>query len=561
MSLSAGKRSARLSPEADKRPPALRLFEPERPQSVAWTSDPAETLTVTARFRLEPAPDLHALAPFIDRYGQAIAARFPGKVKADADLKASVAAEAAHTKDWAPLKNYDRYGGYTKSGWREKPTGFFRTAKRNGMWWLISPTGLPVFFTGLCVVEMGGLEKTPIADREFLFAELPPRTGEYAKAWGHDTWSAGDDSDYVSFYAANLARKYGSNWRATATRQARQRLQRWGFTGVGKWTDRCLPDMPQIAVIYPSGGPNLVDHPDVFDPAVQAAYTASVKELTKSRKADPALIGWSVGNEYSEIIKSAEVTEILTKPASVASKRAMIDRVLAVTYNSDIGAAAKAWGVTAASKGDLYATAPKPPEADLEAMRRFYEDAYYAFVYAAVKEADRRHLYLGNWIVPGWWENEADFAITARHCDVIGFDRYAPTFSDPVLDRLFAAAGKPALCGEFGFPSYYEGARGFGRYASMSSKDDADAGAYYTRWLRDAARNKYCVGTAWFEYRDQALTGRGPGRGENLVINEHYAFGLVDGADQPKWALVDRVRAANLAAPALRRAAGSGKRP
>jgi len=52
----------------------------------------------------------------------------------------------------------------------------------------------------------------------------------------------------------------------------------------------------------------------------------------------------------------------------------------------------------------------------------------------------------------------------------------------------------------------------------------------------------------WFQYRDQPLTGRGPGSGPNLVYGEHYAFGIVDGTDRPKWDLVERMRAANLAA-------------
>jgi len=44
--------------------------------------------------------------------------------------------------------------------------------------------------------------------------------------------------------------------------------------------------------------------------------------------------------------------------------------------------------------------------------------------------------------------------------------------------------------------------------------------------VKAAATNDYCVGVIWFFFRDQPLTGRGPGRGDQLVYGEHYAFGM-----------------------------------
>jgi uncharacterized protein (TIGR03437 family) len=57
------------------------------------------------------------------------------------------------------------------------------------------------------------------------------------------------------------------------------------------------------------------------------------------------------------------------------------------------------------------------------------------------------------------------------------------------------------------------------------------------------------VGVAWFEYRDEPVSGRGF-LGEtdlDLVEGEDYAFGMVDVADRPKYDLVNQVRATNLA--------------
>jgi hypothetical protein len=129
---------------------------------------------------------------------------------------------------------------------------------------------------------------------------------------------------------------------------------------------------------------------------------------------------------------------------------------------------------------------------------------------------------------------------------VIGYDRYGLTYSDTALERLKAQTGKPVLCGEFSFPAFYGGRRGFGRYGAVSADDDARAGELYARWVQDAAKDPYCVGVSYFKYRDQPLTGRGPGRGDMPVIGEHFAFGLVTETDRPKWPLVRAMREANL---------------
>ncbi|MCZ7600591.1 MAG: hypothetical protein M5U09_26655 [Gammaproteobacteria bacterium] len=142
---------------------------------------------------------------------------------------------------------------------------------------------------------------------------------------------------------------------------------------------------------------------------------------------------------------------------------------------------------------------------------------------------------------------------------MIGYDRYSPVFADERLLRLIDAAGKPILCGEFSFPATYRGMRGFRVYASANAPDDAASGEMYASYLDAAVKNRYCVGTLWFTWRDQALTGRGPGHGERVVYGEHYAFGVVDTCDRPKWELVSRMREANLTAAARRQAMMNGR--
>ena len=519
-------------------PLALTLFEPQAPTEIPFTVDLTRTLTVDVTFRIVARPaDLRPLAPFVDRYGQPVAAHYPGKVASDAQLKAAARDETHRTAQWAPPAGLDAYGGNTRAGWHGPATGYYRTVQKDGYWWLLTPLGSPCFYTGLCTAPALAWDKTPTTGREWIWEALPPRTGAAAAAWAKNSWGEGGDVDYFAPHAANMLRKYGPDWQTSERARTAHRLQSWGFSGLGKWCDP-LPTVPNLPVLDLSGIPKLARHADIFDPAIQGAIRARLEKEIRPRRTDPTIVGWSIGNEYDEIITAQEVKDILAMPEGVPARSALLDE----------------------ARAHLAARDPaKLSDADVEHLRRFYADSYYDFLYRTVKTADPNHLYLGFWIVPGWWVSDEDWRLIARHCDVIGYDNYSPAFAPPVLARLLRETDKPALCGEFSFPPTYNGARGFGVYGQAHAVDDADAGRQYGRWVGEAARNPACVGVCWFQYRDEPVTGRGPGHGPALVYGEHYAFGLVDVTDTPKWDLVAPVRAENLAASGQRLAAMRGK--
>ena len=167
-----------------------------------------------------------------------------------------------------------------------------------------------------------------------------------------------------------------------------------------------------------------------------------------------------------------------------------------------------------------------------------------------MKSIDPNHLFLGWWIVPNWWINSQDWVMQAANTDVVGFDYYVPKFVEPYLDALIQAAGKPVLIGEFSFPAGYLGMRGFdlSQYALNLGTSDSDSGDRYAQWLTDTSAYPYMIGVSWFEYRDEPISGRGPGSGPAIIIGEHDAFGLVDVTDNPKFDLITKVLAANIAA-------------
>lgn len=525
--------------------PGLAVFGTDERMALDWSAPPGRSVELTARFRIDKPIALRDVAPVVDRYGQCRAASWDGKITSDEDLRASVAAESARLVTLPPAADRDAYGGWTAAGWKEDGTGFFRVVRRDGFFWLVSPEGNPCFYTGINTMPALTWERTPVAGREFLFAELPPREGPWGAAWSRDAWGA-KDGDYVCLYTANLIRKYGGEaWEERATQQAIARTRAWGFCGGGKWGSP--PGLVATPVLHRGGVPVLAGHPDVFDPEVCRVLRERLAAQIEPRRRDPWVLGWSLGNEMDEVIRSDEVRRILKLGAETAAKRAFVDHAVDTLHKGDAAALASAWKTTAQTRNDLYRQPLEAPADALEALRQLYAERYYDVIYKTFKQLDPDHLYLGFWLTIGWWENEQDWFLISRHCDVIGYDRYALVFADERFARLMQAVDRPVLCGEFSFPPTYAGERGFGRYGTHV-QTEAEAGEHYRRWVRDAASTPWCVGSIWFHYRDQAITGRGPGSGDQLVYGEHYAFGVVTETDLPKWDLVSRMRAANLQA-------------
>ena len=532
------------------RPLPLMLLAPgsisqDQPFSYAAT----ESLTITAQFSLTSiSADPQSYAPYVDAYGQSAYSTFTGKIQTNADLTAAAAEEQTMLASWGVPAGYDAWGGLANAGWQDTATGFFHLLKRSAIWWLISPAGNPCFYIGLDTGPLTTGNNTPTTGREWEFAALPPQAAPYDSAWSSGDWGNTGFAS-VSFDTWNMIRKYGvDSWQATASNLTAQRMQAWGFSGFGKWSSG-IGRLPNLPVLEPYNVPLLVAHADVFDPHVQALFQASLQQQIGVNAGNASILGWSFGNEYDEIVTPAEISSVLALGPAVPAKQALVNDALNAIYNNNVAALAAAWGVTASTTADLYNASPTPPPADIETLREFYADQYYSFIYQTIKAIDPNHLFFGFWIVPGWWVNATDWQLQAAHVDVIGYDRYSPVFEDSQLRGLAQSTAKPMFLGEYSFPPSYSLLRGYEVYPLASAVDDAGAGAQYQTNIQAAAHNPWCVGVAWFEYRDEPVAGRGF-LGEtdlNLVEGEDYAFGMVDVADRPKYDLVNQVRSANLA--------------
>ena len=529
-------------------PLPLVLMSGPAPWPAAFTVDPTQTTTVTATFRFDPpVSNPHQFDPYIDAYGQTTFTTWPGKVASDADLQAAIPQEQTWLSNNGPIGGLDMYGGSLLAGWTDKATGYYHTALHNNRWWLISPLGNPLFYIGLDTLDPH--VSTPITGRESMFANLPPATGAFAPAYTQQGGS--QPTTYFSHTISNLIRKYGSTWQDAHASLLSQRLASWVFAGSGKWTS-VRPGLALNPILSHSAVADVVPggHPDVWDPNILKQLTTTLTNQIGADSTNPYIVGWSVGNEVNEVIEGQEITGILALAASVPAKKNLVDQALSAIYSGNVSALAAAWKITATSEAELYAAKPNPPAQDIETLRQFYEAAWYSTLYKTVQAIDPHHLYLGSWAQPK--ERPIDWPIIASNCDVVGFDFYNQTFLDPDVLELIQSTKKPVLVGEFSFPADYGGMRGFGPLPKDLTLTDSQSGDMYAQWLRDASANPYVVGVEWFEYLDQPVTGNGnnspaPNISSSLVLGQNQAFGMVDIANRPKYDLVNKVRAANIA--------------
>ncbi|MEZ1318579.1 beta-galactosidase [Pseudomonas fluorescens] len=161
-----------------------------------------------------------AYGGLVDAYGQSTRGRWPEKVSSDEQLKSASAREQQQTRTWLAERqkaSLDKFGGWTQ-GPTFKASGFFRSEKRDGRWYLVTPEGHPFYSLGVNTVAPD-VNATYIAGREWMFESLPAPDAPLASHYGEGDNRGGNGADqgrgynagrWYDFYGANLQRLYGS---------------------------------------------------------------------------------------------------------------------------------------------------------------------------------------------------------------------------------------------------------------------------------------------------------------------------------------------------------------
>jgi len=482
--------------------------------------------------------DAQPFFPFIDTFGQYLHKDWPDKTKSPADLAAQRETEE---KEWQAQPRppaWDKYGG-DDAGPQLRASGFFRTEKYHGKWWLVDPDGRVFFSNGIDCI--GQSEITPITDRTNWFTDLPDQP-EFAAFWSRPRALLGHYAnkfpDSFCFSDANLFRKYGPEWRARDAGEIHHRLASWGINTIGNWS------APQVVALrltpytdsIGSWGAKMIEgsdgywgkFPDVFDTSFSNSLFLAAREKQGRSAGDPWCLGFFSDNEMSWGDDTSIAEAALKSPGSQAAKRALVED-LRVKYGEISGLNA-AWKTGYASWDDLLEGRYAPDAARAgEDLRAFYTKAaeqYFRIARAAVKSAAPDQLYLGCRFA---WVNDRAAAAAAKYCDVVSYNIYK---RDIAGFKFHGGADVPLLIGEFHFGALDRGLFHTGLVPTDSQQARADA---YKDYVQGALHHPQFVGVHWFQYRDEPVTGRS-------WDGENYQIGFVDVADTPYRELIAAAR-------------------
>jgi hypothetical protein len=489
-----------------------------------------EVRALRAAGTVESLPaDEGKLFPLIDRFGQYRHGDWPGKTHAEADLARQRAAEATDLEEHPGPEGWDAYGGW-QAGPVLEATGFFRPARYAGKWWLVDPDGRLFWSHGIDCVRPAA--ETPITARRPWFEELPGPDSPLAEFYGRGRWAPvgyykGKAYETYNFLGANLFRKYGPGWRDDFAALAHRRLRSWGMNTIGNWSDETgyrLRRTPYVVSIHTAGRPLEGSRgywgkfPDAFDPEFRTKLRGAMAREKGGSAGDPWCLGYFVDNElaWGEELSLAVAT--LASPPDQPAKQAFVDD-LKVKYPS-IEALNRTWGTSHASWEALLEgrSLPDPKKAhdDLAAFATRTAEQYFRVCREAVKEVAPNNLYLGCRFA---WVNDRAVRAAARYCDVISYNRYQDRVDD---FRPPEGVDRPVVIGEFHFGALD---RGLFHPGLRPVADQRERGEAYRRYVRGALANPCLVGAHWFQYSDEAVTGRGDG--------ENYQIGFLDVCDTP----------------------------
>ena len=523
----------------------------------------------------------------IDAYGQSTRGHWPEKVVNDEQLKAADAREQQQLKGWLAERGkqqLDAYGGLL-AGPAFEAKGFFRTEKRNGRWYLVTPDGHPFYSLGVNAVAADG-GRTYISGREGMFKALPGTGDALAAFYGEGNNDDGNASSqgrnfkqgrWFDFYAANLQRTYGKPCPSAADGQpascpplvldaarwqghALDRLQAWGFNTLGNWSEPALGQARRMPYTLPlsivgdyasiSTGMDWWGRmPDPFDPRFAMATERAVAIAARDHRDDPWLIGYFADNELAWAAPGGDPKAryglaygTLRLTTDVPAKRAFLKQ-LRDKYRNQEGLS-KAWGIELAAwelmeDPGFEAPLPNPEhpeiERDYQYFQQVFADTYFKTIADSLKWHAPNHLLLG-----GRYAVSTPEAVKAcaEFCDVLSFNFYTLKPQDGYDFASLAELDKPVLVSEFQF-----GSRDRGPFwpGPLELAREEDRGPAYGNFLKAALAQPMIVGAHWFQYLDQPASGR-------LLDGENGHLGLVAITDIPYPGFVEAVRKSNLQA-------------
>ncbi len=517
-------------------PPVSMDFDPANiSQMIVFVSRPRKNHTfeireVSASGRSGGPIKFEDFFPMIDEFGQYIHKEWPRKTRSPRDLLLHRQAEDRDLAARPGPANRNEYGGWT-AGPQLKATGFFRVEEYAGKWWLVDPKGRLFWSHGIDCVRSGN--STPITDREHYYINLPKPNSPFATFYGRGAWAPHgyyrEHTPYrtYDFSQANLLRKYGKDWEKAFAERVHRRLRSWGLNTIANWSDADIFLMrrtPYVCTInyrckkIEGSQGYWGKFNDVFDPSFREGLRNRLAREKGRAVGDPYCIGFFVDNELSWGDEVSLSVGALISPSDQAAKKVFVADLKA-KYDT-ISNLNAAWGTNHASWDALLTSQEAPDKkkawADLTTFYTKIAETYFATIRDELKKVAPKQLYLGCRFA---WVNDRAARAATKLCDVVSYNRYSYSVEG---QRLPDNINLPIIIGEFHFGALD---RGMFHTGLRKTRNQNHRAQLYEDYVRGALRNRYIVGTHWFQYKDQATTGRGDG--------ENYQIGFVDICDTP----------------------------
>jgi hypothetical protein len=412
----------------------------------------------------------------------------------------------------------DRYGGWL--GAQLPATGWFRTQKLEGRWWLVDPEGHPF--------RSAGVE------------EVSATTG-----------ATGTRDPY----RAAVSEQYGglSAW----AEHTAQRLSAWGFNTVGVGSDDrvCRQGLPYLVLLDLSGRlrtPRKTSFVDVFAPAFTRQAEQTARRLCRRTADDPLLLGYLLDEGLPWGRDDAEPDAVFGQylsledrdPGRVALVDFLESRYLTIDELND------AWhaGYQAfAEIGRVPQVGASVPEDDAADFLRLVTERYFFITTAAVRTADANHLILGCRLATA--PPAPVLAVLRGYLDVVAVSGYGERPPTAALRRIHRATQLPILIAGFTARARDSGLPNT-RSRGPLVETQEERGELFTRYVEEALSLPMVVGYHWYQHADPPLAGGPEGECGN--------YGLVTVDDEPYEPLTSAVTRANQGLYTSLQAAGGG---
>ncbi len=438
--------------------------------------------------------------PAIDKFGQSTLVDYPEKVKSLEELEKAWRAEEAEEVSTAAY-NYSKYGGYKQK--QLEATGFFRTKKVDGRWWLVDPEGYLFLSVGVDCVNYGnGASVRAYEQRPNMYEEIPSQE-LMAKIRGTNGNSNARITPSIGLW--NQYRRWGDNYREKAKDLIIKRMNKWGLNTMANWSSAEVTSMNRMAYILQLNNlgldRNLMGLCDIYADDYMKNLETAISNTVRKNVDNPWLIGYFVANEPAWLNEESRLCQLILD------------------------------GPSRPIKAELQKYLEK--EGDNDANRRSFIigtfGTFLADVNAVLKKYDPNHLNMGIRFGDPDTLGEDVLKVCSKVFDVFSFNCYMLEPKQSMLDRAMEIMDLPMIIGEYHFGTVDRGlAQSLWQVESQEQR-----GVAYRYYTEQAYSHPAIVGTGYFQWCDQDITGRGDG--------ENYNCGLIDVTDRPYEAQVKAI--------------------